>query len=61
MYQRNVINDDEWMGWSNWMKNCFKYGTLAEHWEQSQSEKWFGPSFEAFVNKEIITAIKENK
>ena len=53
MKQRNVIKDDEWTGWLNWMKNCFKYGTLGEHWKQSQSEKWFDPTFEAFVNKEI--------
>src|SRR5919107_4559083 len=26
MSQRNVIKGDEWTGWLNWMKNCFKYG-----------------------------------
>src|SRR5918993_5783133 len=28
MRQRNVLKDDEWAGWLQWMKNCFKYGTL---------------------------------
>lgn len=61
MNQRNVIKDDEWTGWLNWMKNCFKYGTLSEHWKQSQSEKWFDPSFQDFVNKEIMPSSLENK
>src|ERR671912_2596868 len=26
MRQRNVLKDDEWAGWLQWMKNCFKYG-----------------------------------
>jgi hypothetical protein len=61
MNQRNVIKGDEWTGWLNWMKNCFKYGTLGEYWKQSQTEKWFEPSFEAFVNKEIVPVSLENK
>jgi hypothetical protein len=27
MRQRNVLKDDEWAGWLQWMRNCFKYGT----------------------------------
>src|SRR5918993_3354681 len=54
MRQRNVLKDDEWAGWLQWMKNCFKYGTLSEHWKQIQSENWFDPSFKVFVNKELI-------
>ncbi len=54
MNQRNVLKGNEWTGWLNWMKNCFKYSTLGEYWKQTQSEKWFDPSFENFVNKELI-------
>jgi hypothetical protein len=61
MNQRNVIRGDEWTGWLYWMKNCFKYGTLGEHWKETQSENWFSPSFKEFVNKELIPAGSENR
>src|SRR5205823_1596706 len=38
MRERNVLNDNEWTGWLQWMRNCFKYGTIREHWKQIQSE-----------------------
>jgi hypothetical protein len=53
MRQRKVLNDDEWTGWLHWMKNCFKYGTLGEQWNQIKSEQWLNPDFENFVNKVI--------
>ena len=60
MRQRNVLKDDEWTGWIHWMRNCFKYGTIGEHWKQIQSESWFDPSFQVFVNKEIIPGAHKN-
>ena len=54
MRQRNVLNDNEWTGWLQWMKNCFRYGTISEQWKQIQSERWLNPVFEDFVNREII-------
>jgi len=54
MRQRKVLNDDDWTGWLQWMRNCFKYGTIGEQWKQIQSERWFNPDFENFLNKEII-------
>jgi hypothetical protein len=54
MRQRKVINDDDWTGWLQWMRNCFKYGTIGEHWKLIQSERWLNPDFENFLNKEII-------
>ena len=54
--QRNVLNDNEWTGWLLWMRNCFKYGTIREHWKQIQSERWLSPVFENFVNREILAA-----
>ena len=53
MRQRKVLNDDEWKGWLQWMRNCFKYGTLSEQWKLIQSERWFNPDFENFINKEV--------
>ena len=40
-------------GWLQWMKNCFKYGTIGEHWKLVQSEGWLNPDFENFLNKEV--------
>src|SRR5919205_1873174 len=54
MRQRKVLNDDEWTGWLQWMRNCFKYGTIGEQWKQIQSERWLNPNFQDFLNKEII-------
>src|ERR671938_1622192 len=56
MRQKNVLNDEEWTGWLNWMKNCFKYGTIGEQWEQIRSESWLNPAFENFVNRELMGA-----
>jgi hypothetical protein len=60
MHQRKVLKDDEWTGWLHWMRNCFKYGTIGEHWKQTQSESWFDPSFQVFVNKELIPGAHKN-
>ena len=54
MRQRKVLNDHDWTGWLQWMRNCFKYGTIGEQWKQIQSERWLNPDFENFLNKEII-------
>jgi hypothetical protein len=54
MHQRKVLIDDEWTGWLQWMRNCFKYGTIGEQWKQIQSEKWLNPAFQKFINAEII-------
>jgi hypothetical protein len=61
MHQRKVLDDDEWTGWLHWMKNCFKYGTIGEQWEQIQSERWFNPDFENFVNENIMPRSTDSK
>jgi hypothetical protein len=61
MRQRKVLDDDEWTGWLHWMKNCFKYGTIGEQWEQIQSERWFNPDFENFLNENIIPRSADTK
>jgi hypothetical protein len=55
MRQRKVLNDHEWTGWLQWMRNCFKYGTIGEQWKQIQTERWLNPDFENFVNEEIVS------
>ena len=54
MRQRKVLNDHEWTGWLQWMRNCFKYGTIGEQWKQIQTERWLNPDFENFINEEIV-------
>jgi hypothetical protein len=54
MRQRNVLNDNEWTRWLHWMRNSFKYGPIGEHWKLTESENWFDPSFQGFVNKELV-------
>ena len=60
MRQRNVLKDNEWTGWLQWMRNSFRYGTIAEHWKLVQSQNWFDPSFQAFVNRELIPWAHKN-
>jgi hypothetical protein len=30
MRQREVLDDNEWAGWLQWMRNCFQRGTINE-------------------------------
>jgi hypothetical protein len=53
MRHRKLLNDNEWAGWLQWMKNCFDQGTIKEHWRNVESEGWFDPTFQNFINKEI--------
>jgi hypothetical protein len=54
MHQRKVLNDHEWTGWLQWMRNCFKYGTIGEKWKQIEAERWLNPDFENFINEEVV-------
>jgi hypothetical protein len=54
MRQRKVLNDIEWMGWLQWMRNCFRKGTIGETWKQVEPDKWFDPAFQNFVNTELV-------
>lgn len=54
MRQRNVLSDNDWTGWLQWMKNCFRKGTITEIWKQVESERWFNPEFQNFINREIV-------
>jgi hypothetical protein len=54
MRERRILNDNEWAGWLQWMRNCFQQGTIKEHWHSVESEKWFDPAFQNFINREIV-------
>jgi hypothetical protein len=54
MRQRRVLNDTEWAGWLQWMRNCFRKGTIKETWKQVEPYGWFNPAFQNFVNAEIV-------
>jgi hypothetical protein len=60
MRQRNVLNDNEWIGWLRWMKSAFEEGSIREIWESYiEMEKWFDPAFQEFVDRELITTAKK--
>jgi hypothetical protein len=54
MRQRKVLDDNEWAGWLQWMRNCFRKGTIKETWKRVEQDRWFNPAFQDFVNTEIV-------
>jgi hypothetical protein len=55
MRKRNVLSDNEWIGWLRWMKSAFDQGTIKDIWKSKiEMEKWFDPAFQEFVDKELI-------
>ena len=61
MHERKVLNDNEWFGWVQWMRNCFRIGTIKEHWKQIQESQWYDPFFEDFINKQVIADVEGEK
>jgi hypothetical protein len=61
MHERKVLNDNEWFGWVQWMRNCFRIGTIKEHWKQIQESQWYDPFFEDFINKQVIANVEGEK
>jgi hypothetical protein len=61
MHERKILNENEWFGWVQWMRNCFRIGTIKEHWKQIQESQWYDPFFEAFINKEVIAYLEVEK
>jgi hypothetical protein len=55
MHQRKVLDDNEWAGWLQWMRNSFRKGTINEIWKQIEPDGWFNPAFQKFINTEIAT------
>ena len=54
MRERKVLIDHEWYGWVEWMRTCFRLGTIKENWKRIQESKWYDPAFEDFINKEVV-------
>jgi hypothetical protein len=58
MRKRNILDDNEWAGWLQWMRHIFRRGTIKETWKQIEPDKWFNPDFENFINKEIMQKLE---
>lgn len=56
MRKRNVLDDNEWVGWLQWMRHIFRRGTIKQTWEQIEPDKWFNPDFQNLINTEIVGA-----
>jgi len=54
MRQRKALDDNEWAGWLQWMRNCFRRGTIVETWKQVNPNGRFNPAFQNFINREIV-------
>ena len=54
--RERVLDDNEWAGWLQWMRNCFQRGTISEIWKQIEPDGWFNPAFQKFINAEIVGA-----
>ena len=39
MFQRKVLDDNEWAGWLQWMRNCFRKGSIKETWKQVEQDR----------------------
>jgi hypothetical protein len=37
MVQRRVLDDNEWAGWLQWMRNCFRKGSIKGNMEASRA------------------------
>ena len=59
MRQRKVLDDNEWAGWLQWMRNCFRKGTIKETWKQVEQDRCFNPAFQNFINTDMFGAIFE--
>jgi hypothetical protein len=58
MRERKVLNDNEWHGWVEWMRTCFRLGTIKDNWKRIQESKWYDPAFEDFINNEIVAYVE---
>jgi hypothetical protein len=54
MWQRGILNDNEWIGWLRFMRRAFEQGTITEIWKTVEPRKWLDPAFEEFINKELF-------
>jgi hypothetical protein len=44
------------------MKSAFEQGTIMEIWQSNiEMEKWFDPTFQEFIDKELIHPTTKNE
>src|SRR5215471_7754 len=55
MRKRNVLDDNEWAGWLQWMRHIVRRGTIKEWWKHLEPDKWFNPDFQNFINTKVLT------
>jgi hypothetical protein len=53
MRKRNVLDDNQWAGWLQWMKHIFRRGTIKDTWKLIESDKWFSPDFKKFLDEDM--------
>jgi hypothetical protein len=58
MRERKVLNDNEWLGCVEWMRKCFRLGTIKEHWNRMQENHLYDPTIEDFINKQVIATVE---
>ena len=56
MRKRKVLDDNEWVGWQQWMRYIFRRGTIKDTWKQIEPDRWFNPDFQNFIDTEIVEA-----
>jgi hypothetical protein len=56
MVQRKVLDDNEWAGWLQRMRNCFRKGAIKETWKQVEQDRRFDPAFQNFMNTDMVGA-----
>ena len=60
MRERGIIDDNEWIGWRQWIRNSFAQGSIGRDWSAVNLGQWFAPGFREFIDQEIL-ASKEPK
>jgi sarcosine oxidase delta subunit len=52
--RRNVLKESEWRSYVVLMKNCSQRGTIREVWKRIEEDRWLDPTFQEFINTEIV-------
>lgn len=50
--RKGLLGDNEWAGWSQWMRNAPFLGDLPRFWTEGKMASWFDPEFGAYVESE---------
>jgi hypothetical protein len=55
MRQRKVLDDNEWAGWLQWMRNCFRKGAIKETWKRVEQAR-VQSCFSELMNTDMVGA-----